>query len=78
MEAQIATRQALNRLDERKRGIVLAWLTGYSAEEIAKQFGTSPGNIYTLLSRARQELRQTLSEIPTKATLHNDLNDGRK
>jgi RNA polymerase sigma-70 factor (ECF subfamily) len=54
-ERQLA-QDALNRLSERDREVLLLWDAGMSYEEIAAQTGLAQGAIGTTLSRARRRL----------------------
>ena len=49
-------RQALDRLGERDREVLLLWDAGLSYPEIAAQTGLAPGAIGTTLARARRRL----------------------
>src|SRR5690606_8441995 len=49
-------RQALERLPERDRDVLLLWAAGLSYAEIAAQTGLAPGAIGSTLARARKKL----------------------
>ena len=55
-ERHEAVRNALNRLSERDREILLLWDAGLSYDEISEQTGLARGAIGTTLSRARRRL----------------------
>ena len=60
-ENWILARQALERLDQRKQELLILDALGYSAQEIARMFAISEGNIYTTLHRAREEAKKILN-----------------
>jgi RNA polymerase sigma factor (sigma-70 family) len=60
-ESWIIAREALERLDERKREMLILDALGYSAKEIARTFGMSESNVYTTLHRAREEAKKVLN-----------------
>lgn len=62
-ERAAAVRQALERLSQRDREILLLWNAGLSYGEIAEQTGLSPGAIGTTLSRARTRLVREYEEM---------------
>lgn len=62
-ERAAAVRQALERLSQRDREILLLWNAGLSYGEIAQQTGLSPGAIGTTLSRARTRLVREYEEM---------------
>ena len=55
-ERHEAVRNALNRLSERDREVLLLWDAGLSYDEISEQTGLARGAIGTTLSRARRRL----------------------
>ena len=55
-EQHEAVREALDRLSERDREVLLLWDAGLSYDEIAEQTGLARGAIGTTLSRARRRL----------------------
>ena len=55
-ERHQAVRNALNRLSERDREILLLWDAGLSYDKISEQTGLARGAIGTTLSRARRRL----------------------
>jgi RNA polymerase sigma factor (sigma-70 family) len=59
-ESWILAREALERLDQRKQELLILDALGYSAQEIARTFAMSEGNVYTTLHRAREEAKQLL------------------
>ena len=60
IERKILINQALRNMDKDKRAMLALDVSGYSAKQIAKRFGTTEGNIYTILHRAREEARKVL------------------
>lgn len=64
IERAVLVQQVLSRLTVYER-VVFQWkAAGYSSAEIAQRCRTSPGAIDTLLARARQRIRQQLSQPP--------------
>ena len=64
-EAQVRfVRQTVSRLPEQLQGLVLMrFMTGLSAVEIAEQLGKRPGTIRVYLHRAYQRLRKDLAPL---------------
>jgi len=60
IERRIIINQALRNMDKDKRAMLVLNGCGYSAKQIAKRFGTTEGNVYTSLHRAREEARKVL------------------
>ncbi len=57
-------RQTIGKLPEKlKQPIVMRFVTGLSAVEIARQLGKRPGTIRVWLHRAHQQLRQELAPL---------------
>lgn len=64
-----SVRRALSRLPaEYREPLVLQVVEGYSAEEIASLMGLSPGAVMTRLCRARQRLREMLTDTTDTVT----------
>lgn len=55
-------REALERLDERDRTLLLLREEGFSYRELAGEVGVQPGSVGTLLARARRRFRDRLTE----------------
>lgn len=65
-DERLHSRQALDALSPAHRQLLLErYLFGYSAQELAKRYHTSPGNIRTMLYRAKKVLLQNLKEDET-------------
>lgn len=65
-----ALRQALQKLREDYREpLIMQIIHGYSQQEIAKHLGISSAGVGTRLFRARQKLRELLSEQQTSAAV---------
>lgn len=62
IEARRRVRQALDRLPERQRLLLLLRHSGFRYSEIAAVLGIAPGSIGTLLIRAEQSFRATYGE----------------
>lgn len=64
MAARQAVAQALSRLDERSRSvIVLRYLKGLSPDETANYLDLSPGNVRVIQSRALDKMSKVLEEF---------------
>jgi RNA polymerase sigma-70 factor (ECF subfamily) len=69
-EAGLETAQVVALLPETYREpLLLQVLGGFSCAEIAGMLGTSEGAVMTRLTRARQALRQQLSESPRRGAV---------
>lgn len=56
-------RSLIDGLDELNRALVLLYLEGYAAEEIAEIVGISPGNVTTRMNRVKNELQRGFARI---------------
>jgi RNA polymerase sigma factor (sigma-70 family) len=52
--------QAIGKLDEMSRALILLYLDGYKYSEIAEMTGISPTNVATRLNRTKQRLQDVL------------------
>ena len=69
-ERREAIWRALDRLSERERAaVVLFHFGGMSYQAIARQTGTTPKAVKSLLARARGKLRHTMAHAPVAADL---------
>lgn len=66
-ETSAAIQQAISRLGEKKRTVVLLRdIQGFSYEEVAKITGMNLGTVRSTLARAREELKQQLTRVVIK------------
>lgn len=62
-DRQAAVRQALARLSERDRTVLLLWDAGLDYQDIARQTGLAPGAVGTTLARARRKLVAAYDDV---------------
>ena len=58
-----ALRQLIDAMDELNRALILLYLEGYDAEEIANVLGISPSNVTTRMTRLKQKLTVQFADI---------------
>lgn len=58
-------RRLIDALDELNRALVLLYLEGHSAEEIAEIVGISPGNVTTRMNRIKNQLQREFARLET-------------
>ena len=56
-------RRLIDGLDELNRALILLYLDGHSAAEIAEIVGISPGNVTTRVNRLRQRLQDEFAHL---------------
>ena len=56
-------RRLIDRLDGLNRALILLYLDGRTAEEIAEIVGTTPGNVTTRVNRLRQRLQEEFARL---------------
>ena len=70
-DRRLAVREALDRLSERDREVLLMWDGGLSYDEIALETGLARGAIGTTLSRARRRLVEAHRAMEDRDAAHN-------
>lgn len=63
-------RQALDRLSERDRDVLLLWDAGLNYDEIAAESGLSKGAVGTTLARARRRLVEAYGALEERDVAH--------
>ena len=59
----------IDELDELNRGLMLLYLEGHGAEEIAEIVGISPGNVTTRMNRIKNQLQREFARLnPSRET----------
>lgn len=58
-------RRLIDGLDELNRALVLLYLEGHTADEIAEITGISPGNVTTRMNRVKNELQRGFERLDT-------------
>lgn len=62
-ERALLAHQALARVSERERTILLLWVEGFPHKEIAEAVGTTPGTISPTIARALKKLSQQIDQF---------------